>query len=156
MALAGLSTLQVGFSFGCEETAGTKPSVFKTLTRINSIGGLSLETESIDASALEDKVARKIAGRADTGSNLDIDVNVTADTLKEWADLISEYEALGEGKAMWFQISHPQLEKAFFVSAQPPKAIPIPETAQNELWTVTMSLVVEDYKGYDTKVAPTE
>lgn len=155
MALAGLSTLEVSFSYGVESTAGEKPNTFTPLTRINSIGGLSLETESIDASALEDTVSRKVAGRSDTGANLDVDVNITADTIAEWEEVIRKYNELGEGKAMWFQIAHPQLAKAFFVSAQPPKAIPIPETSQNELWTVTMSLVVEDYKGYDAKVAPT-
>lgn len=155
MALAGLSTLGVQLLYGVETTAGEKPSTFTELTRINSIGGLSLDTEAIDASALVDTVTRNIAGRSDTGGNLDIDVNITADTIAEWNKVISDYKALGEGKAMWFQIAHPQLDNAFFVSAQPPQAIPIPETGQNELWVVTMSLVVEDYKGMDTKVVPT-
>lgn len=151
--IAGLSTLGIKFSYGVETTQGTKPTAFTELTRINSIGGLSMDVEQIDASALVDKVTRYIAGRSDTGGSLDVDVNVTADTIAEWNTLISAYQALGEGLAMWFQISHPQLEKAFFLSAQPPQAIPVPETGQNELWVVTFTLVVEDYKGMDTKVA---
>ena len=53
-ATAGLSTLGVIFAFGTENTAGTKPSTFKRLHRINSIGGFTVENATIDASALED------------------------------------------------------------------------------------------------------
>lgn len=64
MAVAGVSTLgiKLGWSIG-----STMPSSFTQLTRINAIGGISLETEQIDASALEDFVTRYIAGRQDTG-----------------------------------------------------------------------------------------
>ena len=55
MALAGVSTIGIEFGYALEATAGTKPAKFKKLTRINSIGGISLETEQIDASALEDR-----------------------------------------------------------------------------------------------------
>lgn len=54
MAAAGLSTLGITFGYGTEATAGTKPTSFKQLTRINSIGGINIEPEQIDASALED------------------------------------------------------------------------------------------------------
>ena len=43
MALAGLSTLGIIFGWGVETTAGTKPTSFKQLTRINSIGGITIE-----------------------------------------------------------------------------------------------------------------
>lgn len=54
MALAGISTLGISFSYGVESTAGTKPATFTTLTRINALGGITQDTEQIDASALED------------------------------------------------------------------------------------------------------
>lgn len=52
--IPGVSTLGVELGWSLETTAGTKPTKFKRLTRINSIGGIELETEQIDASALED------------------------------------------------------------------------------------------------------
>lgn len=58
-----VSTIGIEFGYALEATAGTKPSKFKKLTRINAIGGISLETEQIDASALEDYVTRYIAGK---------------------------------------------------------------------------------------------
>lgn len=156
MALAGMSTLGIKLLYGVETSAGDKPSSFKELTRINSIGGLSLETEQIDASALVDDVTRYVAGRSDSGGSLDVDVNITADTIKEWEDVITAYKGLAEGLSMWFQIAHPQMDNAFFVTAQPPKKIPVPESGQNELWVVTFTLVVEDYKDMSAKVVPTE
>jgi len=53
MALPGVSTLGVLFGYGA--AGATKPNAFTLLTRINSIGGIALETEQIDASALEDR-----------------------------------------------------------------------------------------------------
>ena len=136
MAVAGLSSLGITFGYGTETTAGTKPTTFNTLTRINQIGGITIEPEVIDASALEDAVTRNIKGRADTGGTWAVTVNFTADTKKEWTDLIAAYKALTGGKRMWFEVLHPQLEDAFFVVAQPPEQIPMPETGQNELWTI--------------------
>ena len=155
MAVAGLSSLEITFGYGTETTAGTKPTTFNTLTRINQIGGITIEPEVIDASALEDAVTRNIKGRADTGGTWAVTVNFTADTKKEWTDLIAAYKALTGGKRMWFEVLHPQLEDAFFVVAQPPEQIPMPETGQNELWTIEMNLTIEEYKGMDTKVALT-
>lgn len=59
---AGVSTLGVQFGYAVETTAGKKPTTFKRLTRINSIPGITIEPEQIDASALEDKVTRYVKG----------------------------------------------------------------------------------------------
>ena len=152
MAAAGVSTLGITFGYGTETTAGTKPTSFKQLTRINAIGGISIEPEQIDASALEDAVTRYVKGRADTGGSFPVTVNATSDTITEWETLISAYKALSGGKRMWFETIIPGFEKAFFVVAQPPEQIPQPEIGQNELLTMEMNLTIEEYKGMDTKV----
>ena len=130
-----------------------KPTTFTQLTRINSIGGISIEPEQIDASALEDLITRYIKGRADTGGSFAVTVNYTDETAEEWATLIAAYQALSGGKRMWIETIVPDIEKAFFVVAQPPEQIPQPEIGQNELLTVEMNLTIEEYKGADTKVA---
>lgn len=155
MALAGISTLGIKLFYGVETTAGTKPSTFTQLTRINSIGGLTIDVEQIDASALEDEVTKYVAGRGDTGGSLSVTVNLTDATETEWETLISAYEGLSGNKEMWFEVYSPKLTKAFFVKAQPPKAIPLPESDQNGLWTVEIVLTVSDYVGLDTAVIPT-
>ena len=153
MAVAGVSTLGITFGYGVETTAGTKPTEFKKLSRINAIGGINIEPEQIDASALEDLITRYIKGRADTGGSFPVTVNYTDDTAKEWDDLITAYKALTGGKRMWFETIVPDITKGFFVIAQPPDAIPQPEIGQNELLTVEMNLTIEEYKGADEKVA---
>lgn len=154
MALPGVSTLGILFGYGVETTAGTKPTSFTQLTRINSIGGISLETNTIDASALEDDVTKSVAGRSDTGGSFPVTFNLTDDTLGEWQKVISDYNALTGGKQMWFTVWSPSLAKAFFVIAQPPQALPMPDSNQNELFTCEVNLTIVDYKGMDAAVKP--
>lgn len=155
MALPGVSTLGILFGYGVETTAGTKPTTFKQLTRINSIGGISLDVNTIDASALEDYSSKSVAGRADTGGSFPVTFNLTDDTLTEWQTLITAYNALTGGKQMWFTVWSPSLTKAFFVIAQPPQELPMPESNQNELYTCEVNLTIVDYKGMDAAVKPT-
>lgn len=152
-SIAGVSTLGITFGYGTETTAGTKPTKFTQLTRINSIGGIDVENEQIDASAIEDFVSRYVQGRADTGGNFPIGVNFTPDTKKEWATLITAYNALTGGKRMWFEVVIPGFDEAFFIVAQPPSMISLPEIGGNELLSNTFNLVIEEYKGMETKVA---
>ena len=154
MALAGLSTLGIIFGWGVETTAGTKPASFKQLTRINSIGGITIENELIDASALEDLVSRYIQGRGDTGGSFPVSVNATPDTYAEWEEVIEAYNTAKEtGKRIWFETIIPGFEEAEFVVAQPPTKIPSPEKTQNELLVVEMNLTIEEFIGMNTKVA---
>ena len=153
MALAGLSTLGIKFGWGVETTAGTKPASFKQLTRINSIGGITIENEQIDASALEDLVSRYIQGRGDTGGSFPVSVNATPETYAEWEEVIEAYNTAKEtGKRIWFETIIPGFEEAEFVVAQPPTKIPSPEKTQNELLVVEMNLTIEEFIGMDTKV----
>lgn len=157
MALAGVSTLGITLGYGVETTAGTKPTTFKRLYRINSIGGITIENEQIDASALEDMVSRYVQGRADTGGSFAVSVNFTPETNAEWSEVIQEYTTAKEsGLRMWFEVVIPGFDEAFFVVAQPPTAIPQPEIGQNELLVVEMTLTIEEYLGMDTKVALAE
>ena len=153
---AGISTLGITFGYGVEATAGTKPVTFKQLHRINNIGGISIEPEQLDASALEDAITRYVKGRADTGGSFPITVNFTAETKEEWTTLITAYKGLSEGKRMWFETIIPGFDEAFFVVAQPPEQIPQPEFGQNSLLTIDMNLTIEEYKGMDTKVELTQ
>lgn len=150
----GLSTLGIQLGYGVETTANTKPSSFTQLDRINAIGGISLETETIDASALEDYVEKTIAGRQSTGGSWTVTVNYTSETEQQWKDAITAYNtAKASSLNTWFEVIIPNQEKAFFVVAELPQMIPMPEFGQNELLTVEMVLTIVEYKGTDTKVA---
>lgn len=159
MAQAGISTLGVRFSYGVGGNSkdGAKPSTMNILDRINSIGEINIEPEKIDASALEDLVARYVAGRSDTGGSCAITVNTTNETIEQWTTLIGEYNAIAESSssAMWFQVTSPYLEKSFWFIAQPPQAVPQPSIEQNGLYTMTINLTIVDYVGLSAKVEPT-
>lgn len=155
---AGLSTLGVKFGYAVETVAGTKPAAFTQLERCNSIGGISLSTEQIDASALEDFITRYVAGRQDTGGSWSVTFNLTSETTTQLETMI---EAYNTGKSQstplrtWFEVWHPQMSKGFFVVAQPPQYLPMPEFSQNGLQTIEVTLTIEEYKGQDTAIEPT-
>lgn len=153
MAEVGISTLGVKLAYAAETTVGQKPTTFTQLTRINGIGGITIEPETIDASALEDMVECSVAGRGTTGGKFNVTVNLTDATQKEWEDLITAYNALSGGKQMWFEVLSPYLTEAFFIVGQPPQAIPMPDLSQNELLTVEIPITIVEFKGMDTKVA---
>ena len=155
--LAGLSTLNVKLSVGFETVSGQKPTEFNVLHRINSIGGISIEPETIDASALEDLVERSVAGRATSGGNFTVAFNATDETIAEWEETIGDYEeASGNGLRMWLQVSHPSMSQSFFIVAQPPQLLPMPDFGQNELLVMELPLSIEEYRELEAKVEPTD
>lgn len=154
----GLSTLGIKFGFGVETTAGTKPAAFTWLERCNNISGIELSTEQIDASALEDLVTKYVAGRQDTGGTWTVTFNLTAEVVTQLEAMIAAY-ATGQEAATplntWFEVWSPNQTKAFFVVAQPPLVLPMPEFGQNELQTIDLTFVIQEYKGMDTAIEPT-
>ena len=153
--VAGISTVGVKVGYAVETTAGTKPTKFKQLHRINATDDIGIDTETIDASALEDEVDKEIAGRGSTGGTFNVTVNLTNETIKEWETLISEYKAgKAAGKAVWYEEYYPALDKAYFTKIEPPAQIPKPGHDQNGLATVEMTLTINEYVGLDTAVEP--
>ena len=152
---AGISTLGVklGYAVGKPDE---KPTAFTQLPRVNSIGGISLSTEQIDASALEDAVSRYVAGRQDTGGTWEVVFNISDDVASSLETMMSTYKEMTTGNKMWFTVWSPYMQKAFYVIAQVPETIGMPEIGQNALQTVSMTFTIEEYKGLDTAVEPQE
>ena len=150
VTVAGISTIgaKVGYAINA-----TKPSSLVELERCNSIGGIELSTEQIDASALVDAISRYIAGRADTGGTWDLTFNLTDEVQSILETMLSSYAGRTSGQALWLEVTCPDLTDGFWVKAQPPSAIPMPEMGQNSLLTVTLSFAIEEYIGLDTKVS---
>lgn len=155
--LAGLSSLKIKFGYGVETTAGTKPAAFKWLERCNNISGIELPVETIDASALEDEVTKYIAGRQDTGGEWSVTFNFTPEVQARLEEMIDDYNT-GKAKSTplntWFEVWHPTLDKAFYVIAEPPQKLPMPEVGQNELLTMDVTFTIVEYKGLDTAIEP--
>ena len=146
MADYGLSTLGITL-WAAESATGAKittASSYSQLTRINSIGEMTLEANSIDASALEDYVTHYVAGRADVSDTFPITINLTNETEAEWAALL--------GKKVCFLTKIPGLTKQIFVIATVPSKLPAPALDQNGLLTVTINCTTNDFIGIDTAV----
>lgn len=152
-AEAGVSSLGIRLGYGVS-TRNAVPTAFEWLERVNSIGGVALSTEQIDASALEDMISRYIQGRQDTGGTWEITFNLSNDVVTQLDGLIEEYQGMGDGEVMWFEVWSPYMKQAFMIIAQVPANIPMPESGQNSLWTVALSLTIEEYKGLMEGVKP--
>lgn len=108
-----------------------------------------------DASALEDLVTRYVAGRADSGGTFPITVNLTDETIDEWRTVIELSKTqVAAGDTVWFEVYSPNLDDAFYICAETPQEIPMPEFEQNSLMTVEIVLVINEYKGLDTAIEP--
>ena len=153
--MARLTTLGVTFSYGIETIAGDKPTSFTQIEEASSIGGISLDTEQIDVSALEDYITKYAAGRQDTGGTWEIEFIMDPEkSVTQIQELYKKSkEAKAKGMATWFQVSFPDMSNAFFVTAECGREIPMPEIAANEAATMSISLIISDYKGLMAKVA---
>lgn len=154
--ISGVSTLGVTLSYGVETTAGTKPNTFTQLPRVNSISGIELDTETIDASALEDYQERSIAGRQSTGGEWSVTFNLTNETIPLIeAMMTAASEGLESNLRTWFQVSIPNITKSFYVVGQPGTKVPMPDFGQNELLTGDISITIDEYIGLDTATTVT-
>lgn len=151
---AGVSTLGVKFGWGIG-TGASRPASFSWLERCNSIGGIALDTEQIDASALEDEISKYIAGRQDTGGTFPVTFNLSDEVITQLEAMITAYNGLTTGQKLWTEVWSPYLSDGFYAIVQAPKHIPQPDMSQNELMTVEMTFILEDYKGMDTAIEPT-
>lgn len=153
-----MSTLGVTFGYGVETTAGTKPTKFTQLPQCESIGGISLETEQIDVSSLEDYVTQYVAGRQDTGGTWEVTFHMDPDVSVPNIQTLYEAAATAKtsGLGVWFQVMFPDMDDAFFVVAETGREIPLPEIAGNEAAIMSITLIISDYKGLDTKVVWSE
>ena len=85
-----------------------------------------------------------------------ITVNLTSETIDEWHTVIELSKTqVAAGNTVWFEVYSPNLDDAFYICAETPQMIPMPEFEQNSLMTVEIVLVINEYKGLDTAIAPT-
>ena len=144
--IAGLSTLGIKV-YQAESTDGNKitdGASYSQLTRVNSIGEVSVTPETIDASSLEDLESRFVAGRSSVTDSLTITINATDDTIAEWKAIA--------GKTICVMVDIPDMTDAFFIIVQVPATLPMPALDQNALLTMAINCTVNKFIGLDEKV----
>lgn len=69
--------------------------------------------------------------------------------------MISDYNtAKASGLRTWFEVWIPNATNAFYVVAQPPQVLSMPEFSQNALLTIDLTLAVQEYIGDDVAIEP--
>ena len=152
--MADLTTVgvELGYAAGA---ADTKPTAFEQLFRIKKIGGVSLEPDKIETTALEDFIKQYEAGAYDTGGSWPITMGLNNDTVAAWADVLTAYDtAAAAGNVIWWEVYFPKLTKAFFIQAIP-GLLPMPDIDLSSASDVQINCTIQNYIGVDTAVQPT-
>lgn len=154
-----ITTLGVKLGYAVESKAGSKPTSFTWLERCKSIGGVSLDTEQIDVSALEDLISKYRSGRQDTGGTWEITFGLGDKVIDQLKKAMTAAETGKKtGLSTWFEVWFPDLSSAnsgFYIIAELGSTIPLTEVSQNSAAEITMSLTLNDYKGVDAGIEPT-
>ena len=107
------------------------------------------------ASALEDYVTRKVAGRQDAGDSWTVTFNYTPEVAAQLKQMISDYNTgKASGLRTWFEVWIPNATNGFFVVAEPPQVLSMPEFSQNSLLTIDVELAIQEYIGDDVAIEP--
>ena len=117
-----LSTAGVTVGYAIEEVKGTRPtSLYSLIPDIKEVPEMNPEPSTLDSTVLSaTEYKTYIEGLKDLGGALSFTANYTTELEGVWAELVSaSKEALDEGKATWFEIKHPKLEKSVFFTGQP-------------------------------------
>ncbi len=117
-----LTTAGVSLGYCVEEIAGTRPTTgYTTIHDIKSTPGFNPEPETLETTDLaQTEYKTYTAGLKDLGGAAPFTVNLTTAFIGEWNALVAAYKAaIEEGKATWFEIKHPKLEKSVFFTGQP-------------------------------------
>lgn len=117
-----LSTAGVTVGYAVEETKGTRPAAgFTLIPDIKEVPEMNPEPETLETTTLaETEYKTYIEGLKDLGGALSFLANYTTELETKWSALVAAYkEAKAEGKAVWFEVKHPSLEKSVFFTGQP-------------------------------------
>lgn len=141
MAEQALSTIGVIFGYGLG-TLTTPPTAWKQIEECISISGVEVTQDKLDATPLESKRKKYVAGHEDTGGELQTVFNDTDTFDDQWNGMLNEYKDRTAGQSMWFCAYHPSKSNmnAYIVE---PGSLPSPEYAVGNVlqYTITNTLV---------------
>lgn len=118
-----VSTAGMLVKYAVETTAGTRPtSGYTTIVGVKAIPALWNEPNMLQSTPLSaTKNHTYIEGLGDNGGAIALTVNDEALFRAAWEDCIDAYEALSDGKQMWFEIAYQDGSNldSFYFPAQP-------------------------------------
>lgn len=152
-----ITTIGVKFGYATATKNGTKPTAFKQLKRVKSIGAIDLTQDSVDVTAVEDFIKQYADGVQDTGGKVDVTYGTSDDVVTQLETYIKAgQEAKTGNKEFWHVVYFPALTKAFYFIATPGTKLGMPEIGVGNAAEIKTSLTLNEYVGLDTAVEPTD
>ncbi len=151
-----ISTAGVTFGYCVEETKGTRPAAGYTLIPdIKEIPEMNPEPETLESTVLSETGYKTyIEGLKDLGGALSFLANYTTELETVWSALVIAYEtASKDGKAIWFEVKHPKLDKSVFFTGQP-SAMGLPAMAVNNILETNLYITPTNAPSWQTKSTP--
>ena len=148
-----ISTAGVTFGYAVESAAKTRPTTGYTLIPdIKEIPEMNPEPETLESTTLaETEYKTYIEGLKDLGGALSFLANYTKELETVWGELVEAYEeASAEGKAVWFEVKHPKLDKSVFFTGQP-SAMGLPAMAVNNILETNLYITPTNAPAWETK-----
>lgn len=115
------STAGMLLVYAVEATDGTRPTTgYVKIPEVKSMPSFNPAPETIQSTTLEEtEYHTYVEGLKDLGGALEFGANLTADLISAWETCNTAHDDLTGGKAMWFAVVHPKLEKAVFFKGDP-------------------------------------
>lgn len=152
-----ISTAGVHVAYGVEETAGTKPTVFKDIPNPKSIPDFNPEVSTYDVTSLNDtEWKRYIDGLKDPGGALAITFGMSDGFRELWDSICDAVETASKtGKRAWMEFYHPKLTKGFFFTFTPAR-MGWAATDVDGAWDTSVSVTPTGEIGWAEAIAPTD
>ena len=148
-----ISTAGVTFGYAVEATKGTRPvSGYTVIPDVKEIPEMNPEPETLETTDLsQTEFKTYIEGLKDLGGALSFLANYTTELETVWAELVEAYKtAIAEGKAVWFEVKHPKLDKSVFFTGQP-SAMGLPAMAVGNVLETNLYITPTNAPAWETK-----
>ena len=148
-----INTAGVTFGYCVEETAKTRPvSGYTIIPDIKEIPEMNPEPETLESTVLsETEYKTYIEGLKDLGGALSFLANYTTELETVWGTLVEAYEtASAAGKAVWFEVKHPKLDKSVFFTGQP-SAMGLPAMSVNSILETNLYITPTNAPAWEAK-----
>lgn len=153
-----LSTLGMKIAFAVESEAGTKPTVFTNIPKPKSLPDVNPEVNTAQTTSLnETEYHTYMQLLKDVGGALDFGFGMSDGLIDLWnTDVYQAYKtARAAGKAMWFELWHPELSKGFFFTGEPAE-LGFSAAEVDSVWDGTARITPSKIYGWAEAIAPTD
>lgn len=148
-----ISTAGVTLGYAVEATAKTRPTTgYTVIPDVKEIPEMNPEPETLETTTLaETEYKTYIEGLKDLGGALSFLANYTEELETVWGELVAAYKsANAEGKAVWFEVKHPKLDKSVFFTGQP-SAMGLPAMSVGSVLETNLFITPTNAPAWETK-----